>query len=113
VNEAGPGDRSCLGGESEFTALMSVVREIPKRYAMRAFGTPSAATSLLINAQSSPVITLQSLSAHFHRRNFSASSAADSSNIFDPPRTEFRRFSGERDQGQTAAGHRAAQIPGR
>src|SRR5215203_6554578 len=43
---------------------MTVVREIPSRSAMRDFGTPSAA-SLLISAQSSKVITLQSLSAHF------------------------------------------------
>jgi hypothetical protein len=43
---------------------MTVVREIPSRAAIRAFGTPSAA-SLLISAQSSKVITLQSLSAHF------------------------------------------------
>ena len=42
---------------------MTVVLEIPSRSAMRDFGTPSAA-SLLINAQSSKVITLQSLSAH-------------------------------------------------
>jgi transposase len=41
-----------------------VVREIPNRSAIRAFGTPSAA-SLLISAQSSKVITLPSLSAHF------------------------------------------------
>jgi hypothetical protein len=41
-----------------------VVREIPNRPAIRAFGTPSAA-SLLINAQSSKVITLQSSSVHF------------------------------------------------
>jgi len=43
---------------------MTVVREIPNRSAIRAFGTPSAA-SLLISAQSSKVITLQSLSVHF------------------------------------------------
>src|SRR5215203_4770940 len=43
---------------------MTVVLEIPNCAAMRAFGTPSAA-SLLISAQSSKVITLQSLSAHF------------------------------------------------
>ena len=43
---------------------MTVVLEIPSRAAIRAFGTPSAA-SLLISAQSSKVITLQSLSAHF------------------------------------------------
>jgi len=40
------------------------VREIPNRSAIRAFGTPSPA-SLLISAQSSKVITLQSLSAHY------------------------------------------------
>jgi hypothetical protein len=56
--------RSYLGGASEFTALMTVFLEIPNRCAMRAFGTPSAA-NLLINAQSSKVITLQSLSAHY------------------------------------------------
>ena len=43
---------------------MTVVREIPNRCAIRAFGTPSAA-SPLISAQSSKVITPQSLSAHF------------------------------------------------
>ena len=53
-----------LRGASDFTALMTVVREIPNRSAIRDFGTPSAA-SLLINAQSSKVITLQSLSVHF------------------------------------------------
>lgn len=46
------------------TALITVVREIPSRCAIRAFGTPSAA-NLLISAQSSKVITLQSSSAHF------------------------------------------------
>jgi hypothetical protein len=64
VNDVGPAARSYRGGASEFTALMTVVREIPNRCAIRAFGTPSAA-SLLISAQSSKVITLQSLSAHF------------------------------------------------
>ena len=44
--------------------VMTVVREIPNCSAMRAFGTPSAA-SLLISAQSSKVITLQSSSVHF------------------------------------------------
>jgi hypothetical protein len=44
--------------------LITVVREIPSRSAIRAFGTPSAA-SLLISAQSSKVITLQSSSVHF------------------------------------------------
>ena len=64
TNDVGPEDRSYLGGPAEFTALITVVREIPSRSAIRAFGTPSAA-SLLINAQSSKVITLPSLSAHF------------------------------------------------
>jgi hypothetical protein len=64
VNDDGPGFRSYRGGASEFTALMTVLREIPNCAAIRAFGTPSAA-SLLISAQSSKVITLQSLSAHF------------------------------------------------
>jgi hypothetical protein len=44
--------------------LTTVVREIPNRSAIRALGTPSAA-SRLINAQSSKVITLPSLSVHF------------------------------------------------
>lgn len=43
---------------------MTVVLEIPNRSAICAFGTPSPA-SLRINAQSSKVITLQSLSVHF------------------------------------------------
>jgi hypothetical protein len=64
VNDVGIGVRSYRGGESEFTALITVVREIPNLRAIPAFGTPSAA-SLLISAQSSKVITLQSLSAHF------------------------------------------------
>lgn len=64
VNDVGPGDRTYRGGASEFTALLTVVLEIPNCTAMRDFGTPSAA-SLLINAQSSKVITLPSLSAHF------------------------------------------------
>ena len=67
VNEVGPGDRSYLGGVTEFTALITVVREIPNRDAIRAFGTPSAA-SLLISAQCSKVITLRSLSAHFSQQ---------------------------------------------
>jgi hypothetical protein len=49
---------------SEATALTTVVREIPNRAAIRAFGTPSPA-SRRINAQSSKVITLQSSSVHF------------------------------------------------
>jgi hypothetical protein len=64
VNDVGPGVRSYEGGADEFTALITVVREILNRTAICAFGTPSAA-SLLINAQSSKVITLQSLSVHF------------------------------------------------
>ena len=63
-NDVGAGLRSYLGGTSDETAFTTVVREIPRRDAIRAFGTPSAA-SLRINAQSSKVITLQSLSVHF------------------------------------------------
>jgi hypothetical protein len=48
----------------ELTALTTVVRETPNLAAILAFGSPSAA-SLRINAQSSKVITLQSLSVHF------------------------------------------------
>ena len=44
---------------SNRTAFNTVVPEIPNRSAIRAFGTPSAA-SLRISAQSSKVITLQS-----------------------------------------------------
>ena len=64
MNDVGLGERSYLGGSADFPALITVVREIPNRSATRAFGTPSAA-SLLISAQSSKVITPQSLSAHF------------------------------------------------
>jgi hypothetical protein len=65
VNDVGAGLRSYLGGDCETTAFTTVVREIPNRRAIAAFGTPSAA-SLLINAQSSKVITLQSFeSVHF------------------------------------------------
>ena len=59
VNEVGTPRRSYFGGESEATALTTVVREIPSRDAICAFGTPSPA-SRRINAQSSKVITLQS-----------------------------------------------------
>ena len=59
VNEVGTPCRSYLGGAVEATALTTVVREIPNRVAMRAFGIPSAA-SRRIRAQSSKVITLRS-----------------------------------------------------
>ena len=58
------GVRSYFGGDVEFTAFVTVLREIPNRSASRVFGTPSAA-NLRINAQSSKVITLQVSSAHF------------------------------------------------
>ncbi len=51
--------RSHLGGASDATAFTTIVREIPSRTAICAFGTPSAA-SLRISAQSYKVITLQS-----------------------------------------------------
>jgi hypothetical protein len=60
---AATGARSYFGGSDEFTAFVTVLREIPKRSAIRVFGTPSAA-NLRINAQSSKVITLQVSSAH-------------------------------------------------
>ncbi len=76
-DDVGRGDRSYLGGPSEFTALITVVRKIPNRAAICAFGTPSEA-SLLISAQSSKVITLQSLSVHFSSAAIDQfSSAAD------------------------------------
>lgn len=45
VNEVGPAVRSYHGGASEFTALITVVREIPSRAATRAFGTPQQPAS--------------------------------------------------------------------
>jgi len=81
VNDVGRGLRTYLGGASEATALTTVVREIPSRSAIRDFGTPSAA-SLLISAQSSKVITLQSLSVHFSSAvTVQFSSVADSDGI--------------------------------
>lgn len=50
MNDLGP--RSYRGGASELAALITVVREIPNRCAILAFGTPSAA-SRLISAESS------------------------------------------------------------
>lgn len=64
TNDESVGVRSYCGGESDRTAFNTVVLEIPNRSAIRAFGTPSAA-SPRINAQSSKVITLQSSSVHF------------------------------------------------
>ena len=65
VNDvASPGGREYFGGFVDAIALATVLREIPSLSAIRDFGTPSAA-SLRIKAQSSKVITLQSLSAHF------------------------------------------------
>src|SRR4051812_42432104 len=63
-NDVTAGDRSYFGGDVDATAFTTVVREIAKRSAICFFGTPSAA-SLRISAQSSTVITLQSLSVHF------------------------------------------------
>ena len=64
TNDDSVGVRSYRGGDSDRTAFNTVVLEIPNRSAIRAFGTPSAA-SRRINAQSSKVITLQSSSVHF------------------------------------------------
>ncbi|WP_282006104.1 hypothetical protein [Propioniciclava sinopodophylli] len=60
TNDVSTGARSYLGGASDLTALITVVREIPKLAAIRACDTPSPA-SLLISAQSSNVITLPML----------------------------------------------------
>ena len=65
--------------------MITVVREVPKRSAIRDFGTPSAA-SLLISAQSSKVITLQSLSVHFSPPKLSSFRAPSTS------RTESEAF---------------------
>jgi hypothetical protein len=63
-NDVGAGLRSYLGGASEATAFTTVVRDIPRRAAICAFGTKSAA-SLRISAQSSRVITPQSATVQF------------------------------------------------
>lgn len=62
------GVRSYCGGESVRTAVSTVVREIPSLNALRAFGTPSAA-SRRINAQSLKVITHNNRVFTFLRRN--------------------------------------------
>src|SRR4051794_37807734 len=76
------GGRAYLGGDVDAIALATVLREIPKRAAIRALGTPSAA-NLRINAQSSKVITLQSLSAHFSSGSNAQFSAV--TDISSPP----------------------------
>ena len=50
TNDVSAGLRTYLGGATDPTAFTTVVREIPSRTAIRAFGTPSAA-NLPINAQ--------------------------------------------------------------
>ncbi|WP_157630651.1 hypothetical protein [Kribbella catacumbae] len=45
LNDVGAGLRSYRGGASELTALITIVREIPSRCAIRAFGTPQQPTS--------------------------------------------------------------------
>lgn len=61
TNDVTAGVRSYFGGPSDFTALITVVREMPNLRAIAACGTSSAA-SLLISAQSSMVITLPMVS---------------------------------------------------
>ena len=82
LDSAGHG--SYFGGPSEVTAFTTVVLEIPNRRAMLAFGTPSA-DNLLINAQSSTVITLQSLRVFTFRAPLPSS--------FQPPSTAMASFS--------------------
>jgi hypothetical protein len=88
------GVRAYLGGSVEFTALVTVLREIPKRSAIRVFGTPSR-SSLRISAQSSKVITLQVSSAHFPLGRTAQNSAGadtisvpylDDPSVVDPPK---------------------------
>ena len=62
--------------------MITVVLEIPNFRAMLAFGTPSA-DSLLTNAQSSTVITLQSSRVSTSRAPLPSS--------FQPPPTGFRK----------------------
>jgi hypothetical protein len=93
-------DRSYFGGSDEFTALGTVLREIPSRTAIRVCGTPSAA-SLLINAQSSKVMTLQVSSAHFSPgRTAQISTVIDttSANRSAPHRAATAQCSGTRDE---------------
>ena len=79
TNDVSAGARSYLGGASDFTALITVVREIPNLAAIRACGTPSPA-SLLISAQSSNVITLPMLGCPlFTGKTVQFSSGVDSS----------------------------------
>ena len=64
-------------------------REIPNRSAICVLGTPSAA-NLRINAQSSKVITPQSLSAHFSTgRNAQNSTVIDNVTFTKPARLDF------------------------
>lgn len=61
VHDVGTGDRTYLGGASEFTALITVVGETPNPLAIR----PSASSAKFLISARSSVITRRSLSAHF------------------------------------------------
>ena len=89
---------------SRIPGLPAVVREIPNLTAIRACGSPSAA-SLLISPQSSKVITLRSSSSgHFSpAKSFSLRPAPT-----EPPRDRF----GQIKSGQTAALHAPAAAGG-
>jgi len=104
ANDDLTGVRTYLGGASELTAFTTVVRETPSLTAIRACGSPSAA-SLLISAQSSKVITLRSSSSgHFSpAKSFSLRPAPT-----EPPRDRF----GQIKSGQTAALHAPAAAGG-
>ena len=95
VNDvASAGARSYFGGSLDATARATVFREIPNRSAIRVFGTPSAA-NLRINAQSSKVITLQSLSAHFSTgRDAQFSAVTDTRRVANPTRLAYPAFRG-------------------
>ncbi|WP_166786497.1 hypothetical protein [Cryobacterium sp. TMT2-15-1] len=83
-----------------------MVREIPYRSAIRAFGTPSAA-NLRINAQSSKVITLQSSSVHF-----SSVETVQFSSVIDSwfQMLGWCRGSGSGRRRQRRAGERPSQV---
>ena len=69
MNDVDAGRRSYLGGDSDATALITVVRRYPAAERPARFGTPSAA-SRLISAQSSKVITPNRLGASLFERHY-------------------------------------------
>jgi hypothetical protein len=93
TNDVCVGVRSYRGGTSGATTLPTVVRVIPNRLAIAAFGSPSSA-SRRINAQSSKVITLQSSSVHFSPSELSSFRASSTL------RARVEVWSADRDTGE-------------